>query len=78
MNFIVIFDVNFFGKVIEVVSGDCIVVVDDVVFYGILVVERCVNLFSIWVFWVGNLKKDEKFVVYVCEVKEYFCGFLIG
>lgn len=60
------------------VSGDCVVVVDDVVLYGSFVVERCVNLLSIWVFKIGNLKKEEKFVVYVCEVKEYFCNFLIG
>ncbi|KAM0936037.1 putative micrococcal nuclease [Dioscorea sansibarensis] len=38
---------SFTGTVVEVVSGDCIIVADDAVPYGSPQAERCVNLSSI-------------------------------
>lgn len=73
-----ILDVNFSGKVIEVVSGDCIVVADDAAPYGTPAAERRVNLSSIRAPRVGNPKKDEKPAAYAREAKEYLRGLLIG
>ncbi|MBA0773178.1 hypothetical protein Gotri_008473, partial [Gossypium trilobum] len=67
-------DQNFTGKVIaavvEVVSGDCIVVADDSVPYGSPLAERRVNLSSIRCPKIGNPRRDEKPAAYArtnCE-----------
>ncbi|KAF6144490.1 hypothetical protein GIB67_009589 [Kingdonia uniflora] len=51
---------NFTGKVVEVVSGDCIIVADDAVPYGNPLAERRVNLSSIRSPKIGNPRRDEK------------------
>ncbi|KAI7986472.1 Ribonuclease TUDOR 1 [Camellia lanceoleosa] len=52
-----IHDQNFTGKVVEVVSGDCIIVADDSVPYGSPLAERRVNLSSIRCPKMGNLRE---------------------
>ncbi|KAG0567867.1 hypothetical protein KC19_7G168000 [Ceratodon purpureus] len=73
-----ILDVNFSGKVIEVVSGDCVVVADDAAPYGSPAAERRVNLSSIRAPRIGNPKKEEKPAAYAREAKEYLRNLLIG
>uniref|UniRef100_A0A0D6R1R8 Ribonuclease n=1 Tax=Araucaria cunninghamii TaxID=56994 RepID=A0A0D6R1R8_ARACU len=69
-------DDKFTGKVVEVVSGDCIVVADDAVPYGSPLAERRVNLSSIRAPKMG--RKDEKPAPYAREAKEYLRTRLIG
>ena len=45
---------------VEVVSGDCIIVADDSIPYGSPLAERRVNLSSIRCPKVGNPRRDEK------------------
>jgi staphylococcal nuclease domain-containing protein 1 len=71
-------DVNFTGKVIEVVSGDCIVVADDAAPFSSPAAERRVNLSSIRAPKIGNPKKDERPAAYAREAKEYLRTLLIG
>ncbi|KAL2643329.1 hypothetical protein R1flu_010916 [Riccia fluitans] len=71
-------NVNFTGKVIEVVSGDCIVVADDALPYGTVQAERRVNLSSIRAPKMGNPKRDEKPAAYAREAKEFLRTRLIG
>lgn len=69
-------DDKFTGKVIEVVSGDCVVVADDAAPFGSLSAERRVNLSSIRSPKMG--RKDEKPAPYAREAKEYLRTRLIG
>ncbi|KAJ4959753.1 hypothetical protein NE237_019663 [Protea cynaroides] len=74
----VIHDQNFTGKVVEVVSGDCIIVADDSVPFGSPLAERRVNLSSIRCPKMGNPRRDEKPAPYAREVKEFLRTRLIG
>ncbi|XP_022771297.1 ribonuclease TUDOR 1-like isoform X2 [Durio zibethinus] len=71
-------DQNFTGKVVEVVSGDCIVVADDCVPYGSPLAERRVNLSSIRCPKMGNPRRDEKPAAYAREAREFLRTRLIG
>ncbi|BBN01059.1 staphylococcal nuclease domain-containing protein 1 [Marchantia polymorpha subsp. ruderalis] len=71
-------DDNFSGKVIEIVSGDCVVVADDAAPFGSPLAERRVNLSSIRAPKVGNPKREEKPAAYAREAKEYLRTRLIG
>ncbi|MCO5577351.1 hypothetical protein L7F22_031180 [Adiantum nelumboides] len=71
-------DDNFKGRVVEVVSGDCIIVADDAAPYGSLSAERRVNLSSIRAPKMGNAKKGEKPADYAREAKEFLRTRLIG
>ncbi|XP_038878676.1 ribonuclease TUDOR 1-like [Benincasa hispida] len=73
-----IHDQNFMGKVVEVVSGDCIIVADDSVPYGSPLAERRVNLSSIRCPKMGNPRRDEKPAPYAREAKEFLRTRLIG
>ncbi|WJX47856.1 Translin-1 [Trifolium repens] len=73
-----IHDQNFTGKVVEVVSGDCIVVADDSIPYGSPLAERRVNLSSIRCPKIGNPRRDEKPAPYAREAKEFLRTRLIG
>ncbi|CAH9104639.1 unnamed protein product [Cuscuta europaea] len=73
-----IHDQNFTGKVIEVVSGDCIVVADDALPFGDPSAERRVNLSSIRAPKIGNPRKNEKPAPYAREAKEFLRTRLIG
>ncbi|XWS51529.1 hypothetical protein CRYUN_Cryun12cG0183800 [Craigia yunnanensis] len=73
-----ILDQNFTGKVVEVVSGDCIVVADDSVPYGSPLAERRVNLSSIRCPKMGNPRRDEKPAAYAREAREFLRTRLIG
>ncbi|KAK7291504.1 hypothetical protein RIF29_06702 [Crotalaria pallida] len=73
-----IHDQNFTGKVVEVVSGDCIIVADDSIPFGIPLAERRVNLSSIRCPKLGNPRKDEKPAPYAREAKEFLRTRLIG
>ncbi|KAJ4847923.1 Translin-1 [Turnera subulata] len=73
-----IHDQNFTGKVVEVVSGDCVIVADDSVPYGSPLAERRVNLSSIRCPKMGNPRKDEKPAPYAREAKEFLRTRLIG
>ncbi|KAL5564736.1 hypothetical protein UlMin_027900 [Ulmus minor] len=73
-----IHDQNFTGKVVEVVSGDCIIVADDAVPYGSPLAERRVNLSSIRCPKMGNPRRDEKPAPYAREAKEFLRTRLIG
>ncbi|CAL9094210.1 unnamed protein product [Musa textilis] len=73
-----IHDQNFTGKVVEVVSGDCIIVADDAVPYGSPLAERRVNLSSIRAPKMGNPCRDEKPTPYAREAREFLCTRLIG
>ncbi|KAJ6748290.1 RIBONUCLEASE [Salix purpurea] len=64
-----IHDQNFTGKVVEVVSGDCVIVANDSVPYGSPLAERRVNLSSI---------RDEKPAPYARDAKEFLRTRLIG
>jgi len=73
---------SFFGliffQVVEVVSGDCIIVADDLIPYGSPLAERRVNLSSIRCPKVGNPRRDEKPAPYAREAKEFLRTRLIG
>ncbi|CAA6659682.1 unnamed protein product [Spirodela intermedia] len=69
---------NYTGKVVEVVSGDCIIVADDAVPYGSPQAERRVNLSSIRSPKIGNPRRDEKPAPYAREAKEFLRTRLIG
>ncbi|CAI5514726.1 unnamed protein product [Closterium sp. Naga37s-1] len=69
---------NFTGKVVEVVSGDCIVVADDAAVEGTPQAERRVNLSSIRAKKMGNPRRDEKPEPYAREAKEFLRSRLIG
>ncbi|KAI7979273.1 Ribonuclease TUDOR 1 [Camellia lanceoleosa] len=73
-----IHDQNFTGKVVEVVSGDCIIVADDSVPYGSPLAERRVNLSSIRCPKMGNPRRDEKPAPYAREAKDLLRQRLIG
>ncbi|KAJ6869386.1 hypothetical protein NC651_034205 [Populus alba x Populus x berolinensis] len=73
-----IHDQNFTGKVVEVVSGDCVIVADDSVPYGSPLAERRVNLSSIRCPKMGNPRRDEKPAPYAREAKEFLRTRLIG
>lgn len=73
-----IHDQNFTGKVVEVVSGDCVIVADDSVPYGDPAAERRVNLSSIRCPKIGNPRRDEKPAPYAREAKEFLRTRLIG
>ncbi|XVE56474.1 hypothetical protein DITRI_Ditri04bG0013100 [Diplodiscus trichospermus] len=73
-----ILDQNFTGKVVEVVSGDCIIVADDSVPYGSPLAERRVNLSSIRCPKMGNPRRDEKPAAYAREAREFLRTRLIG
>ncbi|XP_012471070.1 ribonuclease TUDOR 1 [Gossypium raimondii] len=77
-NSMAIHDQNFIGKVVEVVSGDCIIVSDDSIPYGSLLAERRVNLSSIRCPKMGNPRRDEKPAPYAREAKEFLRTRLIG
>jgi staphylococcal nuclease domain-containing protein 1 len=73
-----IHDQNFTGKVVEVVSGDCVIVADDSIPYGSPLAERRVNLSSIRCPKVGNPRRDEKPAPYAREAKDLLRTRLIG
>ncbi|ONK58667.1 uncharacterized protein A4U43_C09F15430 [Asparagus officinalis] len=73
-----IHDQKFTGKVVEVVSGDCIIVADDAAPYGSPLAERRVNLSSIRCPKMGNPRRDEKPEPYAREAKELLRTRLIG
>ncbi|GFZ07903.1 TUDOR-SN protein 1 [Actinidia rufa] len=73
-----IHDQNFTGKIVEVVSGDCIIVADDSVPYGSPLAERRVNLSSIRCPKMGNPHRNEKPAPYAREAKELLRTRLIG
>uniref|UniRef100_A0A2P2MH02 Ribonuclease n=2 Tax=Rhizophora mucronata TaxID=61149 RepID=A0A2P2MH02_RHIMU len=77
-NSMAIHDQKFTGKVVEVVSGDCIIVADDSVLFGSPLAERRVNLSSIRCPKVGNPRRDEKPAPYAREAKEFLRTRLIG
>ncbi|KAL0425189.1 UNVERIFIED_CONTAM: Ribonuclease TUDOR 1 [Sesamum radiatum] len=73
-----IHDQNFTGKVIEVVSGDCIIVADDSLPFGDPSAERRVNLSSIRGPKMGNPRRDQKPDPYARDAKEFLRTRLIG
>ncbi|KAF9671798.1 hypothetical protein SADUNF_Sadunf12G0086100 [Salix dunnii] len=73
-----IHDQNFTGKVMEVVSGDCVIVANDSVPYGSPLAERRVNLSSIRCPKMGNPRRDEKPAPYARDAKEFLRTRLIG
>ncbi|CAK9163201.1 unnamed protein product [Ilex paraguariensis] len=73
-----IHDQNFTGKVVEIVSGDCIIVADDSIPFGSPLAERRVNLSSIRCPKIGNPRRDEKPAPYAREAKEFLRTRLIG
>ncbi|KAH0852942.1 hypothetical protein HID58_093619 [Brassica napus] len=73
-----IHDQNFTGKVVEVVSGDCLVVADDSVPFGSPMAERRVCLSSIRSPKIGNPRREEKPAPYAREAKEFLRQKLIG
>ncbi|TVU29909.1 hypothetical protein EJB05_21500 [Eragrostis curvula] len=73
-----ILDQKFTGKVVEVVSGDCIIVADDNAPYGSPSAERRVNLSSIRAPKLGNPRRDDKPQRFAREAKEFLRTRLIG
>nr|CAN83456.1 hypothetical protein VITISV_034601 [Vitis vinifera] len=73
-----IHDQNFTGKVVEVVSGDCIIVADDSLPFGSPLAERRVNLSSIRCPKMGNPRRDERPAPYAREAREFLRTRLIG
>ncbi|PIN03159.1 Transcriptional coactivator p100 [Handroanthus impetiginosus] len=73
-----IHDQNFTGKVIEVVSADCIIVADDSLPFGDPSAERRVNLSSIRGPKMGNPRRDQKPDPYARDAKEFLRTRLIG
>ena len=67
-----------FGQVVEVVSGDCIIVADDAAPYGSPSAERRVNLSSIRAPRMGNARRDEKPDNFAREAKEFLRTRLIS
>ena len=67
-----------FFQVVEVVSGDCVIVADDSIPYGSPLAERRVNLSSIRCPKMGNPRRDEKPAPYAREAKEFLRTRLIG
>lgn len=63
---------------VEVASGDCIVVADDAAPYGSAQAERRVFLSSIRAPKVGNPKRNEKPASFAREAKEFLRTRLIG
>ncbi|KQJ97123.1 ribonuclease TUDOR 1 [Brachypodium distachyon] len=74
-----IHDQKFTGKVVEVVSGDCIIVADDAAPYGSPTAEQRVNLSSIRAPKLGNPRReDNKPANFARESKEFLRTRLIG
>ncbi|CAE6089755.1 unnamed protein product [Arabidopsis arenosa] len=73
-----IHDQNFTGKVVEVVSGDCLIVADDAVPFGSPAAERRVCLSSIRSPKMGNPRREEKPAPYAREAREFLRQRLIG
>ncbi|KAL0721178.1 hypothetical protein Bca4012_035777 [Brassica carinata] len=73
-----IHDQNFTGKVVEVVSGDCLVVADDSIPFGSPMAERRVCLSSIRSPKMGNPRREEKPAPYAREAREFLRQRLIG
>ncbi|CAN6822294.1 unnamed protein product [Brassica oleracea] len=73
-----IHDQNFTGKVVEVVSGDCLVVADDSIPFGSPMAERRVRLSSIRSPKMGNPRREEKPAPYAREAREFLRQRLIG
>uniref|UniRef100_A0A1J3DI37 Ribonuclease n=1 Tax=Noccaea caerulescens TaxID=107243 RepID=A0A1J3DI37_NOCCA len=73
-----IHDQKFTGKVVEVVSGDCLVVADDSVPFGSPMAERRVCLSSIRSPKMGNPRREEKPAPYAREAREFLRQKLIG
>uniref|UniRef100_R7W5A3 Nuclease domain-containing protein 1 n=1 Tax=Aegilops tauschii TaxID=37682 RepID=R7W5A3_AEGTA len=74
-----IHDQKFTGKVVEVVSGDCIIVADDAAPYGSPSAEWQVNLSSIRAPKLGNPRReDNKPDKFARESKEFLRTRLIG
>lgn len=71
-----IHDQNFTGKVVEVVSGDCIIVADDSVPFGSPLAERRVNLSSIRAPLLRS--QNERPESYARDAKEFLRKRLIG
>lgn len=69
---------NFTGKVVEVVSGDCIIVADDSLPFGSPAAERRVNLSSIRCPKLGNPRREEKPAPYAREAREFLRTRLMG
>lgn len=63
---------------VEVVSGDCIIVADDSIPFGSPQAERRVNLSSIRCPKLGNPRRDEKPAPYAREAREFLRTRLIG
>lgn len=66
------------SQVVEVVSGDCIIVADDSIPYGSPLAERRVNLSSIRCPKIGNPRREEKPAPYAREAREFLRTRLIG
>jgi staphylococcal nuclease domain-containing protein 1 len=66
------------SQVVEVVSGDCIIVADDAAPYGSPSAERRINLSSIRAPKLGNARRDEKPENFAREAKEFLRTRLIG
>ncbi|EOA15199.1 hypothetical protein CARUB_v10028588mg [Capsella rubella] len=73
-----IHDQNFTGTVVEVVSGDCLVVADDSIPFGSPMAERRVCLSSIRAPKMGNPRREEKPAPYAREAKDFLIKKLIG
>ncbi|KMT07827.1 hypothetical protein BVRB_6g146390 [Beta vulgaris subsp. vulgaris] len=74
-----IHDQNFTGKVVEIVSGDCIVVADDAEPFGSPSAERRVNLSSIKAPKLGNPRRSDNVPEpFAREAKEFLRQKLIG
>ncbi|KAL6562823.1 Translin-1 [Orobanche hederae] len=69
---------NFTGKVIEVVSADCVIVADDSLPFGDPSAERRVNLSSIRGPKMGNPRRDKKCEPYAPDAKDFLRTCLIG
>lgn len=63
---------------VEVVSGDCLIIADDSLPFGHPSAERRVNLSSIRTPKMGNPRRDEKPAPYAREAKEFLRNRLIG
>lgn len=63
---------------VEVVSGDCIIVADDSLPFGSPLAERRVNLSSIRCPKMGNPRRDERPAPYAREAREFLRTRLIG
>lgn len=65
------------SQVVEVVSGDCIIVADDDVPFRSPLAERRVNLSSIRSPKMGNPRREEKPAAYAHEAKESYGNVLL-